>query len=54
MVFNPFSQLTVDGPGKIVKISQFRKFCPLVNLIASMISMRGYEMEILQLIFEVL
>ena len=40
MIFKLFSQLSVDGPGKIVKISQFRQFCPLVNLIASMISMK--------------
>ncbi len=43
MIFKFFSQLSVDGPGKIVKISQFRQFCPLVNLIASMISMKRTE-----------
>ena len=54
MIFKLFSQLSVDEPGKIVKISQFRQFCPLVNLIASMISMNRNEIRILQLIFEVL
>jgi hypothetical protein len=54
MVFNPFSQLSVDGPGKIVEISQFRQFCPLVNLIASMMSITRCEINILQLNFEVL
>ena len=54
MIFKLFSQLSVDGPGKTVKISQFRQFCPLVYLIASMISMTKYEINIFQLIFEVL
>ena len=45
MIFKLFSQLFVDGPGKIVKISQFRQFCPLVNLIGSMISMTRNEIQ---------
>jgi hypothetical protein len=54
MIFKLFSQLFVDGPDKIVKISQFRQFCPLVNLIASMINMTKNEINILRFIFEVL